>query len=172
MSFTRFHDDPARIQKQLEISTYGFRYTLDRPGPGTDLPYFEDPQIRLTNWGANLRDNTCNLESDLRGMTKRLNRNIPVESNFMRVDAPARNYNVAPCFVDESRATHPAWMYKDLEQTRWETPFINPQNPANWEIQFPTNIDTKMTEKDSFVPTPNGDPNVQFYMTGKSICLE
>ena len=47
MSFTRFHDDPARIKYGLEISTYSGRYSLDTPGPGVNLPYLEDTQIRM-----------------------------------------------------------------------------------------------------------------------------
>ena len=47
MAFTRFHDDPARIAKQLEIETFAGRYQLDRPGPGVNLPYYEDTHHRL-----------------------------------------------------------------------------------------------------------------------------
>ena len=43
MAFTRFHDDPARISKRLEESTFTGRYQLDRPGPGVDMPFYEEP---------------------------------------------------------------------------------------------------------------------------------
>ena len=62
-------------------------------------------------------------------------------------------------------------MYKDLEQTRWETPFINPQD--NFELQFNNNIQTRILEKDYFVPKVpiiEGSQNTQYYMTGKTIC--
>ena len=55
MAFTRFRDDPHRIQKQLEESTYVGRYTLNTPGQGMDLPFNEDPHIRLQKWGAKLQ---------------------------------------------------------------------------------------------------------------------
>ena len=74
MSFTRFHDDPARVKKQLEESTYQGRYFLNKPGAGVDLPFFEDPHLRLQGWGANLHNNTVNLESDLYGLSRTLNR--------------------------------------------------------------------------------------------------
>ena len=45
---------------------------------------------------------------------------------------------------------HPAWMYRDLEQPRWEQPFLNPQ--ANLEKGFHDNIQTRILEKDFFVP--------------------
>jgi hypothetical protein len=41
-------------------------------------------------------------------------------------------------------------MYKDLEQPRWELPWINPQ--SNLELQFPHNIQTRILEKDYYVP--------------------
>jgi hypothetical protein len=49
----------------------------------------------------------------------------------------------------ESRASHPAWLYKDLEQTRWETPFINPQ--VNAENKLQSGLQTRILEKDNFV---------------------
>jgi hypothetical protein len=148
MSFTRFHDDPNRIENQLLQSTFTARYLLDTPGPGTALPFFEDPQIRLQKWGANLRTEQTNLESNLRNLHVPLNRDLiaynekPTPSN--NVDYPFTNP-----FVQESRASHPAWMYKDLEQIRWEEPFLNPL--ANIEIKFPHNVDTKREAKDTFI---------------------
>ena len=139
MSFTRFHDDHARIKYGLEISTYSGRYALDTPGPGANLPYLEDPQIRMQQWGANLMTNPINIESDLRGLTRRLNRDN-IELN-----------NYANYAVETSRKTHPAWMYRDLEQTRWEVPFINPL--VNVEKKFHDNIQTRILEKDYYVPT-------------------
>jgi len=47
MSFTRFHDDPARIRKHVEDSTYAERYHLNTPGNGSEMPLQMDPQIRL-----------------------------------------------------------------------------------------------------------------------------
>ena len=61
MSFTRFHDDPNRIKKQIDESSFAGRYMLNTPGQGMNLPFSEDPQIRLQKWGANLQTNTVNL---------------------------------------------------------------------------------------------------------------
>ena len=73
MSFTRFHDDPHRMKYNLQISTFAERYFLNTPGPGSNLPYFEDPQVRVQGWGANMHNNAIGIESDLRGMTRKLN---------------------------------------------------------------------------------------------------
>jgi hypothetical protein len=63
MAFTSFRNDPSRISKEMQISSYSARYFLDTPGQGIDLPFIEDPNIRMQRWGANLRNNTVNLET-------------------------------------------------------------------------------------------------------------
>ena len=76
MSLTRFNDDDARIQKRLQESLSVGLYQLNTPGPGPQNPYVEDVNIRLQKWGANLRNNTIELESDFRNMNNRLSRNM------------------------------------------------------------------------------------------------
>jgi hypothetical protein len=174
MAFTRFHDDPYRIKKQLEESSFAGRYMLDAPGPGVGTAFFEDPQLRLQKWGANLRTNTINLESDLRGLTRKSNRDIISLNNYKdyAVTAQENMYRTEKPFIDETRATHPAWMYKDLEQNRWETPYLNPLNGL--EKRFNENIQTRILEKDYFVPKIPMVNNVNendYYLTGKSICV-
>ncbi|NDB85078.1 MAG: hypothetical protein EB127_20610, partial [Alphaproteobacteria bacterium] len=61
-------------------------------------------------------------------------------------------YKEANPYIEESRASHPAWMYKDLEQSRWEFPWINPQSITHTEMQFPNNIQTRILEKDYYHP--------------------
>ncbi len=150
MSFTRFHDDPHRMKYNLQISTFAERYFLNTPGPGSNLPYFEDPQLRMQGWGANMHNNAIGIESDLRGMTRKLNRdNVELNQHMVFAEHGDRPvYPVQGHFVDESRATHPAWMYRDLEQKRWETPFVNPQ--ANVEKRFVDNLQTRILEKDFY----------------------
>uniref|UniRef100_A0A6C0DRE6 Uncharacterized protein n=1 Tax=viral metagenome TaxID=1070528 RepID=A0A6C0DRE6_9ZZZZ len=156
MSFTRFHDDAHRIQKQNEISSFTGRYQLDRPGNGLDLPFQEDPNMRLQYWGANLQNNAINVESDLRGLSRPLNRDLIGKNEHVNHAANSQKlfYSNASPYVEESRASHPAWMYKDLEQTRWENPFLNPLNGI--EPEFARDIQTRILEKDYFKPVlPN-----------------
>ena len=177
MSFTRFHDDPHRIKYGLQISTFSGRYALDTPGPGVNLPYYEDPQLRIQKWGANYMTDGIHLESDLRGMTRPLNRDHVDDNNYKRaaVQSYKKSYPIAGHFVDESRATHPDWAYRDLEQNRWEQPFQNPQ--ANVEKGFHCNIQTRILEKDYFtpvIPVIGGavvDEETQYYLSGRSMCL-
>jgi len=155
MSFTRFNYDVARTKKSIEESSFSGKYALNRPGPGLNVPFMEDPQIRVQQWGANMMTNTVNLESDLFGLSRPLNRDL-VDINDVhknQVNTSSVFYSSSQPFVAESRASHPAGMYKDLEQTRWEKPFLNPQN--NLEKQFQDNIQTRILEKDFFVPTTN-----------------
>ena len=157
MAFTRFHDDPYRIRAQAQDSSFSGRYNLDVPGPGINLPFFEDPQLRIQKWGANLQTNTIGLENDLFGLTKKLNCDT-MSSNYKNVAVPTSklSYPVANPTVEESRATNPAWMYRDLEHPRWETPWINPQ--ANFEKKFHDNIQTRILEKDFFSRGTYGSP--------------
>ena len=149
MAFTRFHDDPIRIQKQMDEITFAGRYMLNTPGQGTDLPYFNESQVRLQKWGANITNDIINLESDFRGLTRPLNRDL-IEYKDTAVNPLPIQFSAVDPFIEESRCTHPAWMYKDLEQPRWELPWVNPQ--ANLEFQFPNNIQTRILEKDYYKP--------------------
>ena len=164
MAFTRFHDDPNRIKKQVDESSFIGRYMLNTPGPGVDLPFIEDPQLRLQKWGANLQTNTLHLESDLLGLSRKNNRdNINLNQYQHHKPSSSRvGYSNHSPFVEESRSSHPAWMYKDLEQTRWEKPFLNPLNGL--EKNFSHNIQSRIIEKDNFTPKlPNvGSP--EFYL--------
>jgi hypothetical protein len=149
MAFTRFHDDPLRIQKQLQEITGTGRYQLDRPGNGLNLPYFEDPHIRLERWGANLGTNTVDLESDFRGITRKLTHDLVDYKSKTPKTTLLSSYGTENAFVDESRATHPAWMFRDLEQSRFD--FLLHDYQSKTEIPFENNSSTRIAEKDAFV---------------------
>lgn len=148
MSFTRFHDDPSRIQKGLEQSTFSGRYALDTPGPGTHMPFMADSQIRMQRWGANMWSDSTNLESEFRGLGRPLNHDVRTyQVTTIHKGAPL-NYATSNTHVEESRASHPAWIFRDLEQTRWEAPFINPQ--AHAMLPFEEPIQSRILAKDHF----------------------
>jgi hypothetical protein len=149
--FTRFHDDPLRIQKQLQESTDIGRYVMNVPGNNGDKPlYFEDPHIRLTKWGGNLRTNTVNLESDLKGLSRTINRDCKSVNNYMDKSAVSMplQYSETPSFVDETRASHPAFEYRELRNERWDYPLMDPQ--LNVCKQFENNLNTRTLEKDHY----------------------
>ena len=151
MSFTRFHDDPCRINKQLQESTGLGRYMLNVPGNGSKPIYMDDPFIRMQKWGGNLMTNTVNLESDLMGLSRNSNRD-DVAANEYRLNAVKTKqvqYKSQNPSTDQSRATPPAWEYRDLEQTKYNILPLNPQE--NVCFPFQNNLSTRIVEKDIFV---------------------
>tara|TARA_X000001036_G_scaffold65848_1_gene56579 strand:- start:58 stop:540 length:483 start_codon:yes stop_codon:yes gene_type:complete len=153
MSFTRFHDDPCRIKKKLQESVDQSLYYLNVPGNGTNLPFIEDPHVRLQQWGANLRTNTVELDSDLKGLTRRLNRDCKQLNDYKspRVWSRAKIYpdNKQP-ITQQPRSTNPAWTARDLEQNHRQILLEDPQR--NFEIPFRNNLNTQLLEKDYFLP--------------------
>ena len=150
MSFTRFHDDPCRIMKQLEESTDPGRHILNKPGNGERPCYMDDPFIRLQQWGANLRTNTINLESDLLGLTRPLTLDCLDKNNFDKhnVNSNKINYPTCQAFVQQPRASNPAWTALDLEQNNFDFPLFNPQ--LNVCIPFHNNLSSRILERDYY----------------------
>ena len=138
MSFTRFHDDPCRIAKQLEESTNQGKYIMNVPGNGLTPYYMEDPYIRLQKWGGNLSRNSVNLESDLRGLTRNLTRDHINKNSHteMGVKQQIEKYPINGYQTEQSRATHPAWLYIDAEQTKNPILFLNPHSLEDLKILF------------------------------------
>ena len=173
MAFTRFHDDDVRIEKQLEQQTYIGRYQLDVPGQGVNMPFQDDAQLRMQRWGANRHTNPVNLESDLYGLSRPLGRDDIETQDYKKHAVPTQQiqYPRENPFVEESRSSHPAWMYRDLEQPKWEEPLVDPQ--ANLEKPFHDNIQTRILEKDYYKPKqsmpfhqPASDPlSLDYYIS-------
>ena len=77
MYCSRYNNDYNRIEKRNAISTFAGRYAMDVPGPGDNMDFNADPHLRISKWGANFRDNMMDINSDLRGLTRPLNRDLP-----------------------------------------------------------------------------------------------
>ena len=153
MACTRFNYDPSRTKKQLQQSTDPGRWILNVPGNGSNPCYMEDPQIIIQKWGANLRTNTINLESDLKGVNRQIGRDCLGKDNYQKYNVENETIQYPSCknlFTEQSRATNPAWWYRDLEQVDWQYPPLNPQE--NTCIPFQNNLSTRILEKDYFTP--------------------
>ena len=135
MSFTRGYDDTCRVRERLVNMTAQGRYNVDVPGNGPEPFYMEDPAIRLQKWGGNLRTNCTNLESTLRGLGTPLSSDCIAETKSLAASKPI-SYPTCCAWSDESRATHPAWMYRDLEQAQFQWLHFDPQRNAerHWKI--------------------------------------
>jgi hypothetical protein len=179
MAFTRFNYDECRTKKLLQESTDPGRWMLNVPGNGINLPFLEDPHLRMQKWGANLMADPIDIASDLDGRTRKLTKscfqhqypldgvasmrpaltntlasNIQSLNPFLKHDQYSSSgfysYPTQKAYTEETRASHPAWMYRSLEQTRWEYPLLNPQE--NTCIPFHNNLSTRILEKDYYVP--------------------
>jgi hypothetical protein len=152
MSFTRFNDDPCRIKKQNQEATGPGRYMLNKPGWGDKPCFMDDTYIRMQEWGANLRTDSINLESDLMGLSRSLTKDCE-KNNYKTAEVKSQKINYPTCnpFTEQSRVTNPAWWYRDLEQVDWYILPLNPQE--NTCIPFQNNLNTRILEKDYFVAT-------------------
>jgi hypothetical protein len=156
MASSRLFDDEVRIRKRNDIDTIEGRYQLDVPGNGSDMPFNADPHIRIQKWGANFSTNMMDINSDLRGMTRPLNRDYVEINEYKKFSVTPRIANSNPETVnyvtDESRATNPAWVHKEQEMYRFEPPLINPIDLTFLKKPFHENLNTRILEKDYFKP--------------------
>jgi len=153
MAFTRFHDDPCRVAKQLQQSTDVGRWILNVPGNGSTPAYMSDPQIRIQTWGGNLMTNCVDLESELRGVNRRASRDCLGKDEYTKFEVPSQKISYPTCdflTVEESRTIMPAWTARDLEQTNLYYLPLNPQE--NTCMPFQNNLSTRILEKDYYVP--------------------
>lgn len=153
MACTRFYYDDCRTKKQLQQSTDPGRWVLNVPGNGSNPCYIEDPQIIIQKWGANLRTNTINLESDLMGVNRQLSKDCLGKNEYTHYNVPNQQIEYPNCgqqFTEQSRATNPAWWYRDIEQVDWQFPPLNPQ--VNVCLPFQNNLSSRILEKDYFTP--------------------
>ena len=150
MSFTRIRDDDIRVKKALEESVGPGTYMLSVPGNGINPDYMEDPHIRLEKWGANLDNNAIDLESDLRGMTRTVNRDeVPKNTHLThQVDRIERGMSrLNSSATDQSRATNPTWWHKEEQQYRPDILFYNPQDRII--PNFKSNTSSRIEQKNN-----------------------
>jgi len=172
MAFTRFYDDPCRIQKYLEESTNIGNYNINVPGNGTNPLYFSDPYVKPQKWGANLSNNKTDLESDLFSLHRKLNRDSIKENNYADYLSVNNIYykNIYQENEDEitsqSRATHPSWVYREINNFNMKNDNLCVPNNFNYLhldpqenicIPFHNNISSRIVEKDYFQINNNYD---------------
>ena len=156
MSFTRFNYDACRTKKKLQEATDPGRYILNVPGNGPEPCFFVDPHIRQQKWGANLmhvpNGHPIDIDSDLIGITRKLSKNCRFREfpNNGVIKTKTATYKNCSMGINETRTTHPAWMYKDLEQSRRYPLFLDPQE--NVCKHFQNNLNTRLLEKDNHKP--------------------
>ncbi len=155
MAFTRYNYDECRTKKILQESTGPGRYVLNTPGCGSDPLFFNDPQLRHMGWSANLQSVTgghpIDVESELKNIGKtlqRYGRQYKTAKPLKTKKIPFSSNNES--ITHQSRATHPGFLYRDLQQDHSQPLFLNPQE--NVCLQFQNNLNTRILEKDNHVP--------------------
>lgn len=155
MANTRFFYDQIRNEKRNQETTDGCIYYLNTPGNGLNIPFIEDPNIRLQKWGANLQQNNITIENQLYGIDKKYHkygmfhdsRDIDGLNNL------GKNINYPKSkivFSDTSRITHPVWTFRDIDRKErfLHFPLIDPQE--NIWFKFDNNLNTRILEKNKY----------------------
>jgi hypothetical protein len=160
MASTRFSNDKGRILKRNAIDTVVGRYMLDTPGQGLDLPFNADPHFRIQGWGGSALgeiNNLVDINSDLRGLTRPANKDLLSLNDYkkyaVKPDTPYfATQKEINYLTDETRATAPAWMLKDVAvgDTRWIATHLNPIDLNYLNKPFYENMNTRILVKDSF----------------------
>jgi hypothetical protein len=141
MAFTRFHDDPFRVQKWLQETTDVGLYYLNTPGNGDAPAFVEDPHVRLQGWGANRAVNHISVENHLRGLDQRLSK-APTQKTMV---AEKRSYPFQKIEVTtETRMEMPAWTLRDAESK------MQPLYDAFPVIYGVAGQNSRLAAKDSF----------------------
>jgi hypothetical protein len=85
------------------------------------------------------------------GVNKPLSRDCLGKDNYHKYNVSNQEIQYPTCnnlYTEQSRATNPAWWYRDLEQVDWYYPPLNPQE--NTCFPFQNNLSTRILEKDCF----------------------
>lgn len=144
MAFTKYHYDDVRINKQYQESIYECSYQLNTPQ--INVSYINNPEIRLQRWGNNLRTNSCNIESNLRGLSQRLDRDN--SKNEMCVNLNKLKQSNETFNISDTLRTHPAWKYREKQMYRCNVLLDDPQRHA---IEpFDRNLNITQHHKDLF----------------------
>ncbi len=150
MASTRFNSDESRQIKLNQEATDIGRYMLDVPGLGVNPSYVADPHIRAQRWGGNLLYNPIGIESALFGIDYTLTKGDCIERHNKPSYSCGNSYPVNnSVFTDETRATHPAWTYRDGAGPYMQPLIYNPQAHIYQPFQG-NNMDTRILAKDKF----------------------
>ena len=154
MAETRFNSDAARLEKRCQQATYAGRWTLNVPGnvpkdttTGTPL-FVMDPHWIPQKYGANVCRNMIDVDSALRGVSNGpWQRDHPVlNARAMPVHHALPVSFVYETLTDESRASCPAFQFRNAAQPHWEFPLEDPQKEGVF-APFAQNICSRIDEK-------------------------
>lgn len=151
MASTRISNDKLRVYKNVQQSTDVGRYVLNVPGNGLDVPFVQDPHVRMQLWGANHMKDIISVENSLKNIDRPLIRETLnyKESYYTKPDESKMTYSEKSFGVVDSYISQPAWNLRDKENTR-ERGFPEEENDSHIFLPFNYNLGTRMQEKDAF----------------------
>ena len=147
---TRFNYDPCRTIKNLQQSTGLGRYMLNVPGVGDKPLIFNDPYIIGQKWTGALLNNSIDIQNSLLNIDRPLSKDLPLPDNtytkptISKISYPLYNKP----FTEQTRATLPAWCFREVSYFRSSFPLYNPQQ--NISVPFYNNSNTRILAKDYF----------------------
>lgn len=147
---TRYNYTECRTIKKLQQSTDPGRWILDVPGNGVSPYYMSDPQIIIQKWGGNKWDNQVDLESKLWNVDTILTKDKNILKKHMPENKPIQYPSTGKLTTEQSRATLPAFLFREIPQQKYAYLPLNPQ--ANTCFPFENNLSTRILSKDYFVP--------------------
>ena len=151
MASTRISNDKVRIYKEVQQSTDVGKHILNVPGNGLDVPFIEDPQVRMQLWGANRVNDVITVENSLMNIDRPLMRGCHdcKKSYYTNPDLSRMNYSQESFGVTDTSIIDPAWNLRDKEDNR---AFGYPEeaNDAHLFSTFHQNLGTRTFEKDLY----------------------
>jgi hypothetical protein len=146
MTSTRISNDKLRIYKNLQQSTDVGKHVLNVPGNGLDIPFINDPHVRMQLWGANHANDIITIENSLKGIDRQLSRDC---SEYTKPSTKTMKYSNNSFNIMNSFISQPAWELRDKESLR-ELGYPENKNEHHIFIPFNNNLGTRMFEKDIF----------------------
>lgn len=149
MAFTRFHDDPCRIAKELQEGADVSAYYLQVPGNGPAPPYMASPGYRLQQWGANLFRDPISVQNIITDRDRRLGGDCHL---LQKVPEARPDYPTCRSGPAISRAIEPAFLLRCRENSYWERPLPRP-GCSVVAPRPPIGLSARLAQRDQFVPS-------------------
>tara|TARA_B100000073_G_scaffold439_1_gene408 strand:- start:124 stop:567 length:444 start_codon:yes stop_codon:yes gene_type:complete len=116
--------------KHNEQATGPGRWMSDVPGPGSSIPFMEDPMIRAQKWAGNTWTHTVTLQDKMmRGMSS-LPRDChpPKKDSIINLDKPQPMSfpSSRKLTTEQTRAIAPAWTLRGISNNNWMEPMAPP----------------------------------------------
>jgi hypothetical protein len=161
------HNEYGKVPEYINKTEHDYHKQSIRSGmmsltrPLNPTAFMDDPYIRQQRWGNNIRvparlgfiptETPLDVENNLMSRDVHLSKycsskQFPQTKRSTVQIAISQTINTP--ITQQSRASHPAWMYKDKEQTRWDYLPLDPQE--NVAMSFSNNLSSRILAKNAW----------------------